>query len=186
MTNAQGVWGFVCDDVLKVTAVYADAEPELLGATLVTWFAAQELDEARTLVRSLRLVSDLDLVMADDVLALSDYFERDGMVGSLDNWHNLLAGTRGSPDLTLQAGYMLDGSDKAKDSLFCDWGYILDLDNGTTEVYQGYRVEEPKGHWANAVEAPNEFGYWPISLVATFDYTQPPIRDTLRSIGEDA
>ena len=65
------------------------------------------------------------------------------------NRHRLLRGTQGKPGKILRAGYYEDAKEFPLDSLFCEWGYLVDLDAGTLEVYRGFQKSSPtEGRWA--------------------------------------
>jgi len=36
----------------------------------------------------------------------------------------------------------------ASDSLFCEWAYVVDMDNEMLEIYQGFNYDKPKGRFA--------------------------------------
>jgi hypothetical protein len=80
-------------------------------------------------------------------------------------------------------GHMLDASDFPTDSLFCEWGYIVNLDNNTFEVYQGsQKASHNSGRFAKLkVEQPEHRTsvYYPIKLVATFDLDNLPNSDVM-------
>lgn len=72
--------------------------------------------------------------------------------------------------------------DFAKDSLFCEWAYVIDFDKGTFEVFQGfnerpldnqerfYTEEEPQKSASGHI-------YHPVKLCAVFDLSSLPIRE---------
>jgi hypothetical protein len=97
-------------------------------------------------------------------------------------WYNLLRHTQGEWGAILEAGYMEDGSGFPDDSLFCEWAYIINLDDETLEVYQGFQTEKHnKGRFAPRLgdkepEAAYEGAsiYWPVALVATYPLADLP------------
>jgi hypothetical protein len=63
---------------------------------------------------------------------------------SPEDWYCLLRGHQGSIVKRLQAGVALDAEDFIQDSLFCEWGYVLNLDSEELEVYVGFQTKRPK------------------------------------------
>jgi hypothetical protein len=64
----------------------------------------------------------------------------------------------------------------AKDSLFCEWAYVIDLDKKTLEVYQGFNTE-PLDYFdgsfiENDVTTPKR--YYPIKLVKSYSLNKLP------------
>ena len=58
----------------------------------------------------------------------------------------------------------------AKDGLFCEFAYVLDLDTNVLEVYFGFNKGEP-GRFGDEV---NEGGYRPVGLVKTYSLSDLP------------
>ena len=72
---------------------------------------------------------------------------------------------------------LLNDLDFASDSLYCEWGYVIDLDKGMLEVYKGYNTEplEKKERFYFLQETDNE--YTPIHHVASFPLEHLPSKD---------
>lgn len=61
----------------------------------------------------------------------------------------------------------------AGSSLFCEWVYVVDLDNDQFEVYRGFN-KEPVPPGERFTDFPGEKEYFPVKLLATFKLGQLP------------
>lgn len=69
--------------------------------------------------------------------------------------------------------YILNDKDFGKDSLFCEYAYVINLDNDTLEFYKGFQKELPeKSIFCDPKkDKPNKSGYYPVkkALVLSFE-----------------
>ncbi len=84
-----------------------------------------------------------------------------------EEWYRLLHGTFGDPAATLDCGHAPHAPDWPGDSLYCEWGYLVDLDANTFEVYRGFQQVPHKGRFSDR-ETNERSGYVPVKLLASW------------------
>ena len=71
--------------------------------------------------------------------------------------------------------WLHDQTEFAADSLFCEWAYVIDLDKGYFEVYEGFQ-KKPLGKTQRFkyLEGKEENEYYPIRMVKKYDLDELP------------
>lgn len=211
--STRGIIGFRIDGADKITYNHSDSYPSWMGEHLVAFVSGRfagdgGLDQLKADVRALRMVDGESAPTAADVerysavgartLGDTNYGKKYGPggcqinTGKFDNWYNLLYNTHGDLAAILAVGVMEDGHNFVRDSLFCEWGWIINLDDGVLEVYRGFQKRKHrKGRYAGPAQKRAYKGaetYYPIALVATFPLDALPddIVDALDTVGVDA
>lgn len=183
--STRGLWGFTHNGKTKVTYNHFDSYPSGLGDDLVKSLNAAlagPSDNPRKYLEE--SVDDLELVTGEtpptpeQISRLYKYYNPNVGSQKMDDWYNLLRETQGRLAATLTAGFMLDGWDFGYDSLFCEWGYVIDLDANLFTVCRGFQNEPvTTGLWS-AERDPTEVmdrTYYSIKPVGTAPITDAGI-----------
>lgn len=166
--GTRGLVGFVVDEKVKVTYNHFDSYPDGLGVDVLMWLKGLDGEgavEAEEQARSLKLVSE-DAPPTGEELNNLERWANTSVNGG-EGWYSLLRETQGDLAAILESGHMIDGIDFAADSLFCEWGYVVDFDNYTLECYKGF-VRDGDRCVGRFSGLPGTDGYLPITLVAQF------------------
>jgi hypothetical protein len=190
--STRGFLGFVIDGTEKIAYNHCDSYPEYLGIHVLQWVRANghalahdailrdRIGGPVDLIRQLRVVEDGSDPTDADIERLAPYTNRNvGGRTSRPEWYQLLRETQGDPGAILTAGVVIDGSSFPTDSLFAEFGYIVDLDAGTFEAYRGFQHEpHDQGRFAGRARADRD-GYYPCALVASWPIGALPADDEL-------
>lgn len=67
---------------------------------------------------------------------------------------------------------LVNSTSFAKDGLFCEWAYVVDLDNNALEVYIGFQKDAPQEGNRFGTEKASDRDYYPVSLLTTFTFDE--------------
>jgi hypothetical protein len=179
--GTRGFVTFVAGGTEKTAYNHFDSYPSGLGAEVLGWLhaARDSLDAVRDRVVALRVVDPQSTPSAEDIERLRKYAQEQVSSGRLDEWYVLLRETQGDPHAMLEAGVIEDASDFPIDSLFAEYGYVVDLDAESFEVYEGFQ-ERPhsRGRFADRGKRGSVTGdYYPVALVKSWPLADLPTCD---------
>lgn len=172
--GTRGFVGFVAGGTEKVAYNHWDSYPSGLGLDVLGWLRDADPERTRLEAHALRVVAADSVPTAEDVAALRPWTDLGVGGQSADDWYCLLRGTQGDPGATLQAGVLVDAGQFPRDSLFCEWGYVVDLDRDVFEAYRGFQTEpHDRGRFADRPpwrDEPSFTGdvYYPVALAASW------------------
>jgi hypothetical protein len=157
--------GFAADGVVKAAYNHFDSYPEHLGVSIFRWACDADLEDAKAKFKVLEDVDENAEPTPEQIERLKlAGFDPSGVSTGAD-WYSWLRNIQGDPEATLNSGYIANNLDFATDSLFCEWAYIVDLDNKLLEVYRGFQ-QDPHSSGRFASPAASD-GYYPVRLIAT-------------------
>jgi hypothetical protein len=148
--STRGLWGFKIDGDVKVTYNHFDSYPSGLGADLVKVLSSSNLEEMKTMARALTLVESDSRPTPKQKAALVEFTNLGVGEQSDDDWYCVLRETQGDLEQTLRSKHMIDSFQFGYDSLFCEWGYVIDFDADEFVVYRGFQESiTNEGIWSD-------------------------------------
>jgi hypothetical protein len=185
--GTRGVTGFIIGEQEKISYNHFDSYPDGLGLAtlrfLNRFFEGDTIEGLREKAEAIELVSNDKPPTPEQVGELSKYSDLKVSERSEQDWYCLLRHTQGEWQAILDAGYIEDAHHFPEDSLFCEWGYIINVDERTLECYRGFQTEKhDKGRFAGRNDNPYTSGnvagrpttYYEIALVETFPLDDLP------------
>jgi len=143
--GTRGVMGVRIDRKDKIGYQQFDSYPSGVGVAVVgdikKMLSDGGIEKMKGLARALRVVSNRTPPTKVEKIVLKQYADLDVSKQSPDDWYCLLRKNQGMLEQTLLSGYVEDHQDFLLDSLFCEWGYIVNLDKETFEIYKGFQHE---------------------------------------------
>jgi len=164
--GTRGAQGFRIGDKDKVTYNHCDSYPAWLGKNIINFVRSTPDEELNEIANKIVLVDGQKKPTKKQIKEC----QAAGLVNtavasqSLTDWYCLTREAQG--DLSVYKGdfkYMIDSSSFLIDSLFCEWAYIIDIDNMLLEFYRGYQ-ETPNGNGRYAKMKLPDCDYFGVSM----------------------
>lgn len=139
--STRGLTGFRIDGTLKAMYNHSDSYPEHLGQQVVEF--CKLVDWGNPVIKE--RVANVKLVQQDakpsnkKILKYAKYATLRDDALCLGDWYSLLYGLQGVGILNQvirgKVKHMTDDGDFLVDGVFCEWAYIINLDEETLEVW---------------------------------------------------
>jgi hypothetical protein len=174
--GTRGAIGFIRNGVVKATYNHFDSYPDGVGQKVVEYCRARDRAQLTVDCDAIRMVDEKVAPTDEDIArhgATADMGV--GERGKVD-WYKLLRKTQGSLEKSATAGVMIEGGrDFMRNSLFCEWAYLVNLDDGTLDVYRGFNRKPPTdgifaGEGSPDAHVKERIGeeYYPCNRIARF------------------
>ena len=170
--GTRGIYGFRKNGIDKITYSHFDSYPDYLGSNIVDFCHDNYLEEFNRIYDQIQLVNPNSTPTPTQIEECEQWTNLGVSAGSEQDWYCLLHKAQG--DLTVyQNGlnYMMDYSNFIKDSLFCEHGYIINLDTNELEYWEGFQQEADP---TNRYGFEEDCGYFPCRLSMTFPLDRIP------------
>lgn len=188
--GTRGIMGVRIDGQDKLTYNHYDSYPDGLGAAMVKDIRSLiKTKKFETQAREIIFINPETPPTQEQIEKLRPYTDLGVSNQSTSDWYCLTRKLQGNLKDTLAAGVMVDSHNFMNDSLFCEWAYIVNLDDGLFEVYRGFQktLKDQKGRYAVKKKPPfkpsyqGQEQYLPVSLIASFPLSAIP-KDWIKQV----
>ena len=179
--STRGLYGFRKDGVDKTTYNHYDSYPEGLGFAIAQFCANTSEEEMNRIFDAIVMVREGDEMTEEQAAFCEKHGLSDTGVstGSRFDWYCALNRAQGKPELLKELvekegfAFMLDDCGFIRDSLWCEYAYIINLDTHMLEFWKGFQQSPQMGNRYGRVM---KNGYYPCRLVTKIrlrDITSP-------------
>jgi len=171
--STRGLYGFRKNGVDKTTYNHFDSYPSGLGETVVRFCMTHSADSMRDMFDKIILVTENVPPTEEQInrCVSAGWYNGDVSTQTTHEWYCLLRELQGELDKLYEAYenddpiYMIDDHTFIQDSLFCEHAYIINLDTGMLEYWQGFQHEPQLG---NRYGEERDGKYYPCALMCEF------------------
>jgi hypothetical protein len=170
--STRGAVGFRYQKQDYVHYNHSDSYPTGLGKEVLEFIQGSSSEELQEISSRIVLVSEEDKPTIEQI----EQIEKNHFINNFsqqDDWYGILRNVQGN----LQAykyglNFMLDGKNFLLDSLFCEYAYIVNVDNNTLEFYRGFNQQQLKnnGRYASKQDPLNNNNYYGVALVSKYSF----------------
>lgn len=138
--STRGCYGFYKNKIDKLTYNHFDSYFEGLGNNIVQFIRNTSIEQMNKIFEKIELVNEMDIPTVEQVLDCQKYINLSVSTQSVTDMYCLLRETQGylEPYRDTNLKWMINSNNFIKDSLFCEYAYIINLDTNQLEIYTGF------------------------------------------------
>ncbi len=176
--STRGSIGFRIDGQDKLTYNHYDSYPSWLGVSVLHQVQElvadpDKLEELKEKARRIKLFRQDDRITPEILEITKPYHDLAVSKRSLGDPYCLFHGMQGDLKAMLDAGYILDASSFILDSLFCEWAYILNLDDEAFEVFVGFQKKPTPGNrYGTSPRGSFDGNYYPCKMIREYTFDE--------------
>ena len=166
--GTRGLYGLRKDGIDKVTYNHWDSYPDVLGFNVSEFCANTSFENLVKIYNNIYLVNEGSTPTSEqrDWCVQCGLYNENVSTRSEEDWYCLLRNIQGDlerlKELALNGkAYMIDNQSFIRDSLFCEYAYIINLDTKMLEFWTGFQKTPQEGNRYGRTDAQ---GYYPCKL----------------------
>lgn len=172
IVGTSGAYGFHKNGIDKITFNKFDSYPNYLGENITDFIMNNSIEEINRIFDRIIMVDDNIKPTKEQIIECKNYFENFyGMIPNMteDNWYALLFKVHGNLNLYKnELKYMIENNDTIKNSIYCRWGYIINLDKNELEIYVGGQREPQDNRYK--IDIPDKYGFYNCKLFKSIPF----------------
>lgn len=169
--GTRGLYGFRKNGVDKTTYNHYDSYPNCLGHTIVEFCKTTSIEEMHEIFDGIIMVDEYTTPTQTQVTECIEYYDGNVSVGSPEDWYCLLREAQGNPNVYKHGlKYMIDNSGFIKNSLFCEYAYIVNLDTNCLEFWVGFQKEPDYDNRYGTETSDNMDKYYPCKMIGEYSF----------------
>lgn len=190
--GTRGCYGFRKNGMDKLTYNHFDSYPDYLGRTMVEFCKETSIPKLNEIFDKLILVNESAKPTAEQIKECKQYYDGNVSRKTVEDWYCLLRGAQGDLDAYKNGlKYMIDNHDFIKNSLWCEYAYIINLDTNELEFWVGFQ-NKPDIYNRYGVERDGDYypckiaASYPLATIAFSEYSVQDIVDDMNKTEKEA
>ena len=167
--GTRGCYGFKKNGEDKLTYNHYDSYPSYLGEHVAEFCKSTSITEMNEIFDRIVLVDEMSKPTKKQVVECIEYYDGTVSTQSVEDWYCLLREVQG--DLNVYKNglrYMIDSCDFIKNSLFCEYAYIINLDTNCLEFWVGFQDKPCEGNRYGTETGDNLDKYYPCKMMSYY------------------
>lgn len=164
--GTRGCYGFRKNGIDKLTYNHCDSYPDCLGHDVVQFCNETSIEEMNEIFDRIILVDEDSKPTVEQIEECMEYYNGGVSTRTPEDWYCLLREAQGNLSVYKNGlKYMIDNGDFIKNSLFCEYAYIINLDTNYLEFWVGFQRKPNAG---NRYGTEEDNGYYPCKMVVAY------------------
>lgn len=196
--GTRGLIGLRHKDKDQLTYNHYDSYPEELGVNFLKSIKKFSIEQMKNAFDNIKLIEDENKKPTKKEFEKYGKYGNPGVGGPMSNtkvktYYQLLHQLQGNiePYLSGEVDIMIESNNFIKDSLFCEWAYIVNLDTETLEIWRGFQkknidnryklsdkeIKEEENWWKKERNIDKKQEYFNCALVNEFSLSKLPTKE---------
>lgn len=167
--STNGALGFRINKQDKIMYNHMDSYPHGLGQDVVEFIRSYSIEDIRQKAREIIMVNSDTYPTEKQIKQCQYWTVSEVRFSDNPDWYSLLRGAQGNLSAYMNGlPYMKDSQGFLRNSLYCEYAYIINLDTNELEFYSGFnkKCRKTKGRYANKqVYGAKSDDYWGVVLL---------------------